>query len=576
MDYPKQGSYNDSVSTVQLECADEVMASALKQPGVAVAKMTLEPMTTLENHGGYVQSMHYFPGGKRMISGSDDRTTRQWDIQTGKEIEEARNVYEWDIKAVAVSRDGRWVITAGGDVDYGELRAFEVDRTGIAKTFNGRSQRINCIDICADSTLFASGSQDGTTRIWSLDTGKLVAGPFESPEDYVGAVRFSRDSKKLVVNSDVGRCLEVWNVQTQKLDKRVGKYNHNIYPSTAPVFWTNKETILSVFNFIPKDSTATIYEFNASTLETVGAPFKGHTGIINGLALSFDGALVASASYDRTIKLWAFESRQLLASFHVQNTYRSPLLCLSPGSGQLTYTSGSNIYICNIPPDILTSLGSARTGRPTETGTTPKHLLDSEAIRRPRILRRNTVLSPVISCAPTQQRPLPTTRDSQQHAFISKLREFLRFYSFTGPPVLTEQPRDPLDVPAPSLLHPIHSPSLQATPQGDSHTNHYKNSRRLPASPNDLAPSATLSSFIRRLSIWWSVHGTHAAPRVVDVPLAPGRLRIAVAGAPTNDEDLVPAEYFDIPSSNPDSTQPTAATPINSGEHGSGRLCFCL
>jgi WD40 repeat protein len=339
------------------------MASASKQTSVSVAKMILEPMMTLEGHEGFVQSMHYFPDGKRMISGSYDKTTRQWDMQTGKEIEKARDVCEWDVKAVAVSRDGRWVVTGGGDYPHGELKASDVE-TGIVKTFKGHSRENTCIDIYADSTLFVSGSEDRATRIWSLDTGKLVAGPFESA-DCVGAVRFSRDSKKLAVNSHARKCLEVWNVQTQKLDKRVGESADGDYLS-VPVFWTNQETILAVFSFINEEPATTIYEFDASTLDTVivGVPFKGHTKAISGLALSFDGALVVSASFgDNTIKLWAFESRQILASFHVQLGYPSPLI-LSPDSGQLTYASNSDIYICKIPPDILASLGSAITGRP--------------------------------------------------------------------------------------------------------------------------------------------------------------------------------------------------------------------
>jgi WD40 repeat protein len=131
----------------------------------------------------------------------------------------------------------------------------------------------------------------------------------------------------------------------------------------APVFWTSEETILAAFSFITEDLAATIYGFDASTLEIVGAPFKGHTDVVCGLTLSFDGALVASASCDDTIKLWPFESRQLLASFHVRLEYLSPLI-LSSDSGQLIYASDFNIYVCNIPPDILTNLGCATKGWP--------------------------------------------------------------------------------------------------------------------------------------------------------------------------------------------------------------------
>jgi hypothetical protein len=75
---------------------------------------------------------------------------------------------------------------------------------------------------------------------------------------------------------------------------------------------------------------------------------------VTGLQLSFDDVLLASTSTDNTIKLWAFESCQLLASFHVQGIYR---LLLSPNSHQLAYTTrtedNDKICICDTPPDIL-------------------------------------------------------------------------------------------------------------------------------------------------------------------------------------------------------------------------------
>lgn len=58
-----------------------------------------------------------------MISGSYDKTARQWDLKAGREIEEARDVCKKKVLAVAVSRDGRWVITGGGDYDSAELKA---------------------------------------------------------------------------------------------------------------------------------------------------------------------------------------------------------------------------------------------------------------------------------------------------------------------------------------------------------------------------------------------------------------------------------------------------------------------
>jgi WD40 repeat protein len=171
-----------------------------------------------------------------------------------------------------------------------------------------------------------------------LDTGKLVAGPFKSDYTGVGAIRFSQDSKKLAVKSDAGTWLEVWDIETQKFDVRVGKYALDglVTHAQSPVFWTTKDkTIVAVLDF--NDGPSAIHEFDALTLKTVGASFQGHTGDIKSLALSFDCALLASTSYDNTIKLWAFESRQLLVSFDIQN----PRLLLfspnSPGAGVLDW-----------------------------------------------------------------------------------------------------------------------------------------------------------------------------------------------------------------------------------------------
>ncbi|KAG2339312.1 hypothetical protein BDR05DRAFT_968056, partial [Suillus weaverae] len=131
--------------------------------------------------------------------------------------------------------------------------------------------------------LLASGSYDGTVWIWNLETGKLVAGPFKGISR-VGSVRFSPDLKKLAVKLDWGTCLEVWDVQSQKSDVKIGKPGGGGRFTLSSVFWTNtSKTIIAAFKFsLTADSdseldlyghTKTIYEFDTIMLETVGAPF---------------------------------------------------------------------------------------------------------------------------------------------------------------------------------------------------------------------------------------------------------------------------------------------------------------
>ncbi|KAG2112871.1 quinon protein alcohol dehydrogenase-like superfamily [Suillus clintonianus] len=429
----------------------------------AATKSTLKLITTLKGHGEQIRSISYFPDGQRMISGSYDKTARKWDLKAGKEIEEAQSVCEEKIRAVAVSRDGRWIITAGGEsgeYDAGELKACEVE-TGIVKTFEGHTSRIASIDISTDNKLLASGSWDYTAQIWNLETGKLVI-PFKN-DDWVGAVRFSMDSKKLAIKSIVGKCLEVWDIQTAKLDVRIGTVHGGAGSSYAPVFWTNKnKNILTSFSFTD-DPAKTIYVLDASTLKTVGTPFEGHTNLIRCLTLSFDGTIIVSGSDDNTIKLWAFESRQLLASFDVQD----PLtLALSPDSRQLAYTTynDNNIHINNAPPDVLAQVGTSALNKSILGGD----VLKSGSTRRPPVVRRR----PSIPVIPITQRPPPTI-NPQQPNFLH-LRRIIPF-SFrknTVPAVQNNQTRGPLDFPATLPLPPgrLHTESSPLTPLPGSRT----------------------------------------------------------------------------------------------------------
>ncbi|KIK32980.1 hypothetical protein CY34DRAFT_813935 [Suillus luteus UH-Slu-Lm8-n1] len=418
------------------------MASASTK--AAATKSILKPSITLKGHEDEINSMSYFPDGQRMISGSDDKTAQQWDLKAGKEIEEARSDLEGRVWAVAVSRNGRWVATGG---DNKELKVCEVE-TGIVKTFKGHSDTISCIDISADNTWLASGSFDLTARIWNMDTGKLVAGPFKSI-GHMGVVRFSPDSKKLAVKLDFGTCLEIWDIQSQKLDVRIGKSDGYTMLSLSPIFWTNKnKTVITAFEFTTdsksikpdKDDASSgpkmIYEFDASTLETVGAPFEGHKRV-TGLALSFANVILASASRDDTIKIWAFESRQLLTSFDIKNVYR---LVLSPDSRKIAYTifakNDHKICICDTPPDIL-----AQARNIARKKLNLNHLLHSHATRPLAGPRR-----PPILAIPIVPRP-PPTNDSQQPA-LSRFSKLLRFPRANAVPVRHIQPRDPLDFPA--------------------------------------------------------------------------------------------------------------------------------
>lgn len=365
------------------------------------------------------------------------------------------------------------------------------------------------------------------------------------------------------------------------MDVRVESQNrHGLITYDPSIFWTAKDkSIVTVFEFKEYKSGSgrpdhrqlnTIYEFDALTLKTVGAPFEGHTHIVSGLALSFDCALLVSASrHDKTIKLWAFESRQLLASF---NDQQADLFIFSPNSHQLAYTNWgeTKIYIYDPPLDILTTIRPAQEAQPK---TKNPDLLNLDAT--PRAARHKRAIAPVMHHVPRPLTP-PPMMHSHYPAFLRYLRKILPSSGKSAvPPVRNDhdQPRDHWDFPATSPLPPN---CLSATTETYSHINSLTNSRLTPASPTTISPSTAPKARPSRLFTWWSIRAGHVSPPIVDVPLAPGKLRYATAGAPTNfDDDLIRDEDFHYPPPNPNS-QPLAAVQTNSRRYGKGLLCGCF
>jgi WD40 repeat protein len=168
-----------------------------------------------------------------------------------------------------------------------------------------------------DGRTFATGSSDGTVRVWDTASGALTA----VLEGFAGV--YSPDGRRVATRA-AGSRVWLWSAATGRPEGSVG---------VASGWVTDHEFapggLLAVATM---DNNIRLWDSERRLLK---ATLPGHTGRINALAFSRDGRVLASASADGTARLWDVSGRRLLGT--LPNGENVVALGFSP-DGQLLVT----------------------------------------------------------------------------------------------------------------------------------------------------------------------------------------------------------------------------------------------
>ena len=151
-----------------------------------------------------------------------------------------------------------------------------------------------------DGNVVASGSWDGTVRLWDRATGKALQ-TIDAQTNVVHSVAFSGDGKHVaaLLAGLPGNKVRVWKVAD---GKEVQTHDSFTVNSRAVGYAADGKTLLTA-NTTADDQDPTIRVFDAATRKEV-LSLKGHTAKVLHPIFAADGRNLASACHDDTIRLW--------------------------------------------------------------------------------------------------------------------------------------------------------------------------------------------------------------------------------------------------------------------------------
>jgi WD40 repeat protein len=183
---------------------------------VKASDPTAKPLV-LHGHRSVIRSLDFSVDGPRLVSGARDGTAIVWDLKASGEAANRTTLPGGDVKSVAISASGRFVITGawapdndpnGNDAGIWDLTSPTAPKSLARFAF---ANRVFDVDTSRDSRWAAAGSWDSTIQLFNLT--KADAKPF-TLSGHTGrtiSVAFSPDNHWLATGND-DRTVRLWSL----------------------------------------------------------------------------------------------------------------------------------------------------------------------------------------------------------------------------------------------------------------------------------------------------------------------------------------------------------------------------
>ena len=286
---------------------------------------------TYHGHTDEVLRVAWSPDGKRIASGSGDKTVQVWDAADGGNAFTYRG-HTSSVWGVVWSPHGTRIASGGED---STVQVWDASDGGHVFTYRGHSQVVYAVAWSPDGRRIASASQDGTVQVWDADSGRhiftcqgvesvawspdgkyiassggvtLGSGPvrvWDATEGHlvytysghhsgVQSIAWSPDSKRIASVANLDKTVHVWNATDGSHPYIYQGHTDDIWE----VAWSpNGKRIASASD----DGTVQVWD----VIDEVHVyTYYGHESFVKAVAWSPDGTRIASGSFDKTVQVW--------------------------------------------------------------------------------------------------------------------------------------------------------------------------------------------------------------------------------------------------------------------------------
>jgi WD40 repeat protein/tRNA A-37 threonylcarbamoyl transferase component Bud32 len=217
-------------------------------------------------HSRTITSVGLFQDGHQILSADESGEVRAWEADTGAFRVIAKEPDAAMTTVAAIDPKGRWLATTGTkflgkllqkNPSY-DIHLWDVTGGKLLFTLPGHQETVRCLAFTPDGKRLISGSDDKSLRVWDPETGALL-NTLKDHENAITGLAVFPDRTRFASTSADGTC-RVWE----------------LYP--GDVFGIEIRRSMPVF--------------------------RGHEGVMNGVAVAADNRTVITAGHDFSLNIW--------------------------------------------------------------------------------------------------------------------------------------------------------------------------------------------------------------------------------------------------------------------------------